>query len=137
VLNRTSVAEAELRGAIEAFDRAFSEGRSDDFSRFFAPDARILIHQEDPLVGRDAIRTAFSALFEGYDTSDYEPHYEVIDVHGDSGYVLGSFTEVLRPRDGTSGTRVHGRVVQFWRQEEGGWRIEILLTGRSTPDEQA
>ena len=130
------MAEAELRDVIEAFDRAFSEGRSDDFSRFFAPDARILAHQEEPLVGRDTIRAAFSALFEGYDTSDYEPHYEVIDVHGDNGYVLGSFTEVLRPRGGTLGTRVHGRVVQFWRREEGEWRIQVLLTGRSAPDEE-
>jgi ketosteroid isomerase-like protein len=60
----------------------------------------------------------------------------VVDVHGDRGYVLGSFDEVLRGRGGTTGIRVRGRVVHFWRRLEGRWRIEMLLTGRSAPDEE-
>jgi ketosteroid isomerase-like protein len=131
------VAEAELREAIDHFDRAFTHGRLDELLDAFAEDARFLVHEQEPLVGTEAIRGAFSAFFERFDTSAYDPRYEVIDVHGDSGYVLGSFTEVLRPRDGTPGTRVHGRVVQFWRQEGDEWRIRILLTGRSASDEQA
>ena len=83
---------------------------------------------------RRAIRSAFRPVFEQIEAAEYRPRYEVVDVHGDRAYVLGSFDEVLRARGGTTGIRVQGRVVHFWRRLEGRWRIEMLLTGRSAPD---
>lgn len=87
-------------------------------------------------MGKQAVRASFASVFASFDTSAYEPRYEMIDVHGDRAYVLASFEEVLRPRDGQPGIRVHGRIVQFWRREEDGeWRVVVLLTARSAPDE--
>jgi ketosteroid isomerase-like protein len=87
-------------------------------------------------VGRGGAGRAFGRVFEMFDTSDYTPGYEVIEVHGDQAYVLGAFEETLSPRSGEHGTRVHGRVVLFWaRDKEEGWRVTRLLTGRSAPDE--
>jgi ketosteroid isomerase-like protein len=74
-------------------------------------------------------------VFEGFDTSAYQPRYEIINVHGNLAYVLASFDEALRPRDGQPGIRIHGRSVQFWRREEEAWRIVMLLTARSAPEE--
>jgi hypothetical protein len=54
---------------------------------------------------------------------------------GNLAYVLASFDEALRPRDGQPGIRIHGRSVQFWRREEEAWRIVMLLTARSAPEE--
>jgi ketosteroid isomerase-like protein len=86
--------------------------------------------------GLEAIREAFAGVFEGFDTSAYEPTVDILDVHGDHGYVLVSFRETLRPRAGGPGVLVSGRNVQFWhRRGEGGWRITMVLTARSAPDE--
>jgi len=86
-------------------------------------------------VGKDGAGRAFGQVLEMFDTSDYTPRYEVIEVHGDRAYVLGPFEETLSPRSGESGTQVHGRVVLFWARDEEGWRVTLLLTGRSAPDE--
>ena len=129
-------ADSQLQTAIEAFDRSFSEGRLDEFSAFFADEAEVLIHLQEPVVGGEAIRDSFAEVFDGFDTSAYEPRYEIVDVHGDRAYVLLAFDEVLRHRDGTAGIRVRGRAVQFWRRDgRGTWRIVRLLTSRSAPDE--
>ena len=100
---------ASLREAIEAFDRAFAEGRFEDFLETFADDARLLVHEEAPVRELDAIRSAFCPVFEQIEAAEYRPRYEVVDVHGDRAYVLGSFDEVLRARGGTTGIRVQGR----------------------------
>ncbi len=136
-MNDSSIGpDAQLQTSIEAFDRSFSEGRLNEFSAFFAGDAQLLIHLQEPVVGSGAIRDSFAEVFDGFDTSAYEPRYEFVEVHGDRAYVLLSFDEVLRPRDGTAGIRVRGRAVQFWRRDgRGTWRIVRLLTSRSAPDE--
>ncbi len=136
--NSSVGADAELQAAIEAFDRSFSEGRLDEFSAFFHDEAQLLTHFQEPVVGAEAIRDSFAEVFDTFDTSAYEPRYEIIEVHGDRAYVLLSFEEVLRPRDGTAGVRVRGRAVHFWRRDgRGAWRILRLLTARSAPDEPA
>jgi uncharacterized protein (TIGR02246 family) len=128
--------DPDLKATVDAFDRAFQEGRLDEFSSFFAEDAHLLIHQQETLVGRDAIRDSFAPVFDGFDTSAYEPRYDIIDVHGDRAYVLCSFEEVLRPKDGQPGIRIHGRAVHVWRRDrDGAWRIVRLLTARSAPEE--
>ena len=88
------------------------------------------------VTGREAIRASFGQVFDQFDTSAYQPQYEIIDVRGNRAYVLVSFDEVLRPRDGQPGIRIRGRAVHFWRRErDGAWRILRLLTARSAPEE--
>ncbi|MDP8956484.1 MAG: nuclear transport factor 2 family protein [Actinomycetota bacterium] len=127
--------EEDLRSAIDAMDRAFSAGNLDDFLAHFSEHAQLLLHEQEPVKGIDAIRDAFATVFDTLDTSAYRPSYEVMDAHDDHAYVLGSFHEVLRARDGTSAIQVRGRVVQFWHRRQGSWRIVRLLTARSAPDE--
>jgi ketosteroid isomerase-like protein len=126
-----------LLAALEAFDRAFIEGRADELGALFADDAKLLLHYQPAIVGRRSITEAFRETFAAFDTSAYEPTYEIVEVHTDRAYVLGSFTEVLRPREEGTGLAVAGRVVSFWRRELGGvWRTIRVLTSRSAPDEE-
>jgi ketosteroid isomerase-like protein len=118
VTDQSAADDGELKKTIDAFDRAFSEGRLGEFLAFFADDAQLLIHQQETVIGKEAIRDSFGPVFEGFDTSAYQPRYEIINVHGNLAYVLASFDEALRPRDGQPGIRIHGRSVQFWRREE-------------------
>ena len=127
----------ELLAALEAFDRAFIEGRADELGALFADDGKLLLHHQPAIVGRQSITEAFRETFAAFDTSAYEPTYETVEVHTDSAYVLGSFTEVLRPRAGGPGLAVAGRIVLFWRREpDGRWRVTRALTSRSAPDEE-
>ncbi len=126
-----------LLAALEAFDRAFIEGHTEELSTLFANDAQLLLHHQPAIVGRQAITEAWRETFADFDTSAYAPSYETVEVHTDRAYVLGSFTEVLRPRDGGPGLRVIGRIVLFWRREpDGRWRVTRVLTSRSAPDEE-
>ncbi len=70
-----------------------------------------------------------------FDTSEMHVHEEVLRVHGSFGYAYHTFQEILRARDGSLAIRVQGRMVTFWRREQGGWRVTLVLTGRSAPDE--
>ena len=126
-----------LLAALEAFDRAFIEGRADELGALFADDAKLLLHHQPAIVGRQSITEAFRDTFAAFDTSAYEPTYDTVEVHKDNAYVLASFTEVLRPREGGPGLAVVGRVVLFWRREpDGVWRTTRVLTSRSAPDEE-
>jgi ketosteroid isomerase-like protein len=122
---------------LDAFDRAFIEGRAAEAGALFADDGQFLLHHQPAIVGRQAVTEAFRETFAAFDTSAYKPIYGAVEVHTDQAYVLGSFTEVLRPHDGGLGLRVAGRVVLFWRREPNGeWRIAYALTLRSAPDEE-
>jgi ketosteroid isomerase-like protein len=126
-----------LLAALDAFDRAFFDGRADEVGALFAADGQLLLHHQPAIVGRQALTEAYRETFAEVDTSAYKPTYDTIEVHTDGAYVLGSFTEVLRPHDGGPGLRVAGRVVLFWRLEpEGEWRITRALSSRSAPDEE-
>jgi ketosteroid isomerase-like protein len=124
--------------ALDAFDRAFIEGRAEEVGTLFADDGQLLLHHQPAIVGRQAVSEAFRETFAAFDTSAYKPTYDTVDVHTDCAYVLGSFTEVLWPREGGApGLQVAGRVVLFWRREpDGEWRITYALTSRSAPDEE-
>lgn len=131
-----SASDPALREAMEALDRAWRDGLAAELGDLFAEDAYQLLNNMEAVVGRDAIQRDFAQLAAAFDTSAYAPRYDIIDVHDDHAYVLGSFDEALRPRAGGPGTRVQGRLVLFWRREaDGRWQVVRFLTGRSAPDE--
>jgi ketosteroid isomerase-like protein len=130
-----AVTMSEFEEALQRFDDAFRSGHAQDFIDFFAEDCRALFHHQATIEGREAVGEAFRQILSMFDTSAYEPDYDVADVTGDQAYVLGSFREVLRPREGGSSVQVFGRVVLFWRRIGGEWLVTRLLTARSAPDE--
>jgi ketosteroid isomerase-like protein len=126
---------AELEESLDAFDRAFAEGRLDEFSAFFADDAQLLLNEEGAVTGTEAIGAFFASAFDSFDYSAYEAQYDITDVHGDRAYVLGTYDELICPRHGGTGTRIHGRIVLFWRAEgDGTWKVVRVLTARSAPE---
>lgn len=128
--------DPDLQKALDGAEAAFAEGLVDEYSSFYADNSLLLIHNQAAIQGKEAIRASFAEVFDGFDTSAYRQTYEIIDVHDRHAYVLSHFEEVLRPRDGKPGIRIHGRLVLFLqRQDDGRWRITMALTGRSAPEE--
>jgi ketosteroid isomerase-like protein len=131
----SEVTMREFEEALRRFDEALRSGQAQDILDFLAEDCRAFIHHQATIEGREAVGEAFQQFFGTFDISVYEPDYDVVDVIGDQVYVLGSFHEVLRPREGRSTVQVFGRVVLFWRRIGGEWLMTRLLTARSAPDQ--
>jgi ketosteroid isomerase-like protein len=125
----------EFEEALRRFDQALRNGQTQDIIDFLAEDCRALIPYQATIMGREAVGEAFKQFFGTFDISAYEPDYDVVDVMGDQAYVLGSFYEVLRTREGRSTVQIFGRVVLFWRRIGGEWLMTRLLTARSAPDQ--
>jgi ketosteroid isomerase-like protein len=121
--------------ALRRFDDTFRSGQAQEIIDFFAEDCRALIHNQATIEGREAVGEAFKQFFGMFDTPVYVPDYDIVDVMGDQAYVLGSFQEVLRPRQGEPTVQIFGRVVLFWRRIGGEWLETRLLTARSAPDQ--
>lgn len=125
----------DLDRALTTFSRAFAAGDAKAFVGLFAEDARALMHEQPALVGRDGIGQMFTELFAMVDTAGFEVDYDIVDLHDDRAYVLATFRETLRPKDGASAIDVDGRIVCFWHREgDGTWKVTRLLTGRASPD---
>ncbi|NLE43941.1 MAG: nuclear transport factor 2 family protein [Chloroflexi bacterium] len=133
--SNSASSQAGFETALQEFDDALRDRRSQDIMDLFAEDCKALIHHQDTIVGRDAVGEAFRRYFDVFPTSAYAPDYDVVDVVGDRAYVLGSFQETLRPSSSGPLTRVFGRVVLFWSRIEGKWLVTRLLTARSSPEQ--
>lgn len=69
------------------------------------------------------------------DTAGFEVDYVIVDFHDDRAYVLTTFCETLRPKDGAPSNLVIGRLVCCWRRgEDGNWQVSRLLTGPASAD---
>ena len=126
-------------GVIELLDRshaAFAAGDADAFAACFAEDARLFLLHNEAAEGRDAIRERWRAGFARFDTSAWEPQLDLLDVHGDSAYAFGTYTERLLNREDGSRTLVRGRLVHFLRRgADGKWEITLLMHSHSQPME--
>jgi ketosteroid isomerase-like protein len=125
----------EFEEALRRFDDTFKSGQAQDVIDLLAEDCRALIHHQATIEGREAVGEAFQRFFGMFEVFAYEPEYDVVDVVRDQAYVLGSFRQVLRPREGGSTVQVFGRAVLFWRRIGGEWLMTRLLTARSAPDQ--
>jgi uncharacterized protein (TIGR02246 family) len=135
-MNRRDVGQIpDFEEALSTFSRAFAAGDAEVFVDPFADDARVLLHEQPPLVGRTAIGQTFTELFATVDTGGFEIDYDIVEVHHDRAYVLATFHETLRTKGGAPAIEVDGRLVCFWhRHEDGTWRVSRVLTGRASPD---
>lgn len=91
---------SEFDKALTTFNRAFAAGDAEPFIGLFAEDARVLLHEHPALVGRADIGQMFIELFATVDTAGFEVDYNIVDFHDDRAYVLATFRETLRPKDG-------------------------------------
>ncbi len=128
--------DPEFDRALATFNEAFAAGDAQTLIDLFSEDAKALQHEESALIGRAAIEQMLTDLFALVDTAAFEVDYDTVDVHHDRAYVLATFHETLRPRDGVApAIDVDGRLVCFWQRDEGGtWRVARLLTSRASPD---
>ena len=91
-------------------------------AELFAEDARLQWPDDEDIVGREAIRQAFSAFVDEFHTVSWEPSYQLAEVHGDQAFLLGRFVERREVRRTGELERVPGRLVLVCRRR-GRWRV--------------
>jgi uncharacterized protein (TIGR02246 family) len=126
-----SVTDPGVAGLLAAYDAAFAADRADEVAELFAQDGRLQWPEEEDIVGREAIRQAFTAFVNQFHTVSWEPSYQLAEVHGDQAFLLGRFVERREVRRTGELERVPGRLVLVCRREAGGaWRITHAMTSR-------
>ena len=129
-------AELAVRALLDRFHAAFAAGDAEGFGACFAEDGTVVLLHSEALVGRDAIVDAWRTLSARFDTSDWEPVTEFVDVDGDHGAAYSTYTERLLDRQDGSRRLVRGRLVHLFRAEpDGTWRIRLLMNSHSRPIE--
>ena len=121
--------------ALDAWDAAFVAGDIEAFAALLAGDVQLMWHHRDTITGKENVVEAFGGLFSSTDTSAWMADHHTVEVHEDGAFVLSDFSEDLLPFDGSPGRRVSGRVVLFFRKEDGRWLVTRALSARSAPDE--
>lgn len=126
-----SVRDAGLVQLLAAYDAAFAADRADDVAALFADDARLQWPEMEDIVGREAIRQAFTDFVDEFRTVSWEPSYQVAEVVGDRAFLLGRFVERREVRRSGEVEHVPGRLVLVCRREtDGAWRITHAMTSR-------
>jgi uncharacterized protein (TIGR02246 family) len=125
-----SVGDPGVAALLAAYDLAFAADRADEVAELFADDARLQWPEMEDIVGREAIRRAFTDFVDEFHTVSWEPSYQVAEVHGDRAFLLGLVERREVRRTGEL-EHVPGRLVLVCRREaDGVWRITHAMTSR-------
>jgi len=128
---RASVGDQGLAELLAAYDAAFAADRADDVAELFTDDARLQWPEAEDIVGREAIREAFTDFVDEFHTVSWQPSYQVAEVCGDRAFLLGRFVERREVRATGGIEHVPGRLVLACRREaDGTWRISHAMTSR-------
>lgn len=121
---------------LDRSDAAFAAGDADALGACFAEDARLFLLHNEAAEGRDAIREKWRPGFVRFDTSNWEPRLEVLEVRDDRAHAFSTYTERLLDREDGSRTLVRGRLAHFLRRRaDGEWEITLLMHSHSHPPE--
>ena len=132
----TALDDHPVADLMRTFDTVFAAGDADGFAGLFCEDGQMLLLHSDPIVGRAAIAERWQVFFGRHDTSAWDARTELLEVHGDSAYILRTYQETLVPRGEGPRVLVRGRLVSFLRHEaDSVWRISLLMNSHSHPME--
>jgi ketosteroid isomerase-like protein len=125
-----------LRLAFSRLDSNFAQGLEKETADLFAEDGRLMWPGMDDIVGREAIEAALGEFFKEFDTLAFSPDRQIVELFGGKAFTIGRFLEDLAPKAGGTAQRVHGRLVEMWRQSKHGeWQLSLMLTGRYAENE--
>jgi ketosteroid isomerase-like protein len=130
-----AAAGAEAAGVREAACRwiaVYGSGDLDALMALYEPDARVMLHGQAGLQGREAIR-AFFAAGAGEGETDFELIIDEIVVHGDLAHLISRYWLQRRDAAGTPVYRDVGRSLLLYRRHGDRWRIYLDID-QGTPD---
>lgn len=126
-----------VRDLLAEFDRAFAAGDADALSALFADDAQLLLLYSEPMVGGAAIAEHWHRLFARFDASAWQTDHTLVEVDGSRAHALVVYSETLVSRETAPSRLVNGRITFFFRREDDGtWRISLVMNSHIRPVEE-
>ena len=127
-------AEARAAGAVAAGIIDADNARDlDRVLAFYAPDAILMPPGEPPVVGRDAIRPRYEALFQQFDPA-IEARVDEVCAGGAFAFVRGHNGGRLKARGAGESRALDDVYLMLLRREaDGAWRISHLMWHRARP----
>jgi uncharacterized protein (TIGR02246 family) len=125
---------AAIEAMREAEEAALVAGDVDATMALFSSDAMLMLANEPPFVGADAIREWVEALTEGMTISFESYETEDVRVSGDLAveYYTGVWT--MTPLDGSDPVTENNKGLHVYeRQEDGSWLIIYDMANSNDP----
>jgi len=119
----TGPAVDEVRAWFEQYDAAINAGLLDRWAAFVADDAVIMPPDEPPIIGLDAIRPRYAAVFEAY-SFQFTGGAEEIAVSGRLAVIRATIEETLTPTGGGAPMDLRGAwLLVLKKQSNGSWKL--------------
>lgn len=124
---------AQIRTLNEQWKRAAVRHDLDEMMAIYAPDAKELLPDMPPVVGRDAIREFYCGLIEELPrfAHQFDAHEIIVAESTDLAVVRGSYqftADTLRPAEVQT-----GKYVGVWRRRDGEWRLQMNISNSNPP----
>lgn len=122
-------AEQAIMDLEREWSRRFQEKDTVWIADLHARQGRMMPPNAEPVVGRDAVRSAWGemARMEGA-TLDWESQEVHVAASGDMAYDLGTYTMTL-----PDGTEDRGKYVVVWVKEDGRWKVAVDMFSSNQP----
>ena len=134
---------------------AWAKGDPDLLLGCYADDAVVIMSNEDPIVGKAALRELYEHVFAagkseeegggdasmaeavGLNADDYtyttEGDQSKTEISGDLAYLWTTYSSVATPKPGVEGEPIGDSGVSLLiarRQEDGGWKVALMMATR-------
>jgi len=120
--------EQAIQELLEEWGEAIQKGDADALAALVTEDAEFWAHGVAPLIGRQALLSAFKPLFAGYD-ADQEFDMQELVVSGDLAFMRGLEHNKMRPKDGSQPIERSQRGFSIMRRDaDGKWRFARGMT---------
>lgn len=96
----------------------FGKRDLDGIMALMAKDSVLIMPGAEPMIGRQDIRRATSAMLESEDQVSWESDFAYVPSSGDMAYDYGTVTTRL-----SDGSNVEGYYLVVWVKEDGEWKV--------------
>ncbi len=123
-----------LRASFEAMNEAFASGDVDAMADFYAEGFVRLAPGEPAVLQYDALREEFETFQAAFDYSMDEFQIRRVEVSGDLGHTIATYTDSVTPKAGGATETLSGRWAIMWKRDDGKWKVTAEIWNLAPPD---
>lgn len=123
-----------LRARFEAMNERFASGDVSAIVDFYAEGFVRLPPGEAAVLSHDDLRASFESFLAANEYSMEDFQIRRVEVSGDLGFTIATYTESSTPRAGGATETSSGRWAIMWKREDGTWKVNVEIWNLAPPD---